>query len=134
MRKIINSALILALGSLPTELARELQFSVEDINRIRVENPNSLLDQSTALLTLWVDREGDSAKSQYLPLSESPARYTRSSPESIQTPFLLLLTLADLGLSLYLSFLSLLTVLRSPGQPYQIALSVALTLNICHSQ
>lgn len=67
MAAIINSALILALGSLPTELARELQFSVEDINRIRVENPNSLLDQSTALLTLWVDREGENAKSQYHP-------------------------------------------------------------------
>lgn len=64
MAAIRNSALILALGSLPTELARELQFSVEDINRIRVENPNSLLDQSTALLTLWVDREGENAKSQ----------------------------------------------------------------------
>lgn len=65
MGAIINSALILAFHSLPTELARELQFSVEDINRIRVENPNSLLDQSTALLTLWVDREGENAKSQY---------------------------------------------------------------------
>lgn len=60
-----SSALILALGSLPTELARELQFTVEDINRIRVENPNSLLEQSAALLTLWVAREGENAKCQY---------------------------------------------------------------------
>lgn len=53
------------LGSLLAELARELQFSVEDINRIRVENPNSLLEQSVALLNLWVLREGQNAKSQY---------------------------------------------------------------------
>ncbi|XP_060791900.1 ankyrin-1 [Neoarius graeffei] len=46
------------LGLSWTELARELQFSVDDINRIRVENPNSLLDQSTALLNLWASREG----------------------------------------------------------------------------
>uniref|UniRef100_A0A3B3XLE8 Ankyrin 1, erythrocytic b n=1 Tax=Poecilia mexicana TaxID=48701 RepID=A0A3B3XLE8_9TELE len=43
-------------------LARELQFSVDDINRIRVENPNSLLDQSSALLNLWLSREGKRAK------------------------------------------------------------------------
>lgn len=47
-----------------TELARELQFSVEDINRIRVENPNSLLDQSSALLNLWASREDKWAKSK----------------------------------------------------------------------
>lgn len=45
------------------ELARELQFGVDDINRIRVENPNSLLDQSSALLNLWASREGKRAKS-----------------------------------------------------------------------
>uniref|UniRef100_A0A8C2B9H5 Ankyrin 1, erythrocytic b n=1 Tax=Cyprinus carpio TaxID=7962 RepID=A0A8C2B9H5_CYPCA len=50
------------LGLSWTELARELQFSVDDINRIRVENPNSLLDQSSALLNLWVGREGKKAK------------------------------------------------------------------------
>uniref|UniRef100_A0A8C8EN57 Ankyrin 1, erythrocytic b n=1 Tax=Oncorhynchus tshawytscha TaxID=74940 RepID=A0A8C8EN57_ONCTS len=45
-----------------SELARELHFGVDDINRIRVENPNSLLDQSSALLNLWVGREGKRAK------------------------------------------------------------------------
>ncbi|XP_053757018.1 ankyrin-1 isoform X20 [Panthera pardus] len=50
------------LGLSWAELARELQFSVEDINRIRVENPNSLLEQSAALLNLWVTREGKNAK------------------------------------------------------------------------
>ena len=50
----------------PPELARELQFGVDDINRIRVENPNSLLEQSIALLNLWVSREGKSVKSEYL--------------------------------------------------------------------
>lgn len=46
------------------ELARELQLSVDDINKIRVENPNSLLEQSSALLNLWATREGKRAKSE----------------------------------------------------------------------
>ncbi|XP_067340383.1 ankyrin-1 isoform X4 [Channa argus] len=50
------------LGLSWAELARELQFGVDDINRIRVENPNSLLDQSSALLNLWASREGKRAK------------------------------------------------------------------------
>ncbi|XP_068776748.1 ankyrin-1 isoform X4 [Struthio camelus] len=50
------------LGLSWAELARELQFGVDDINRIRVENPNSLLEQSMALLNLWVSREGKNAK------------------------------------------------------------------------
>ncbi|MGH0177252.1 UNVERIFIED_CONTAM: hypothetical protein FKN15_074851 [Acipenser sinensis] len=48
------------------KLARELQFSVDDINRIRVENPNSLLEQSAALLNLWATREGKRAKMECL--------------------------------------------------------------------
>lgn len=48
------------------ELARELQFGVDDINRIRVENPNSLLEQSIALLNLWASREGKNAKIENL--------------------------------------------------------------------
>lgn len=55
--------LLIYLSVLP-ELARELQFGVDDINRIRVENPNSLLDQSSALLNLWASREGKRAKSK----------------------------------------------------------------------
>ncbi|XP_031806615.1 ankyrin-1 isoform X6 [Sarcophilus harrisii] len=54
------------LGLSWAELARELQFGVEDINRIRVENPNSLLEQSSALLNLWVIREGKNAKMENL--------------------------------------------------------------------
>ncbi|XP_027621271.1 ankyrin-1 isoform X3 [Tupaia chinensis] len=54
------------LGLSWAELARELQFSVEDINRIRVENPNSLLEQSVALLNLWVLREGKNAQMESL--------------------------------------------------------------------
>ncbi|XP_042368568.1 ankyrin-2b isoform X1 [Plectropomus leopardus] len=46
------------LGFSWTELARELDFSEERINLIRIENPNSLQDQSHALLKLWVEREG----------------------------------------------------------------------------
>uniref|UniRef100_A0AAZ3QBM3 Ankyrin 2a, neuronal n=1 Tax=Oncorhynchus tshawytscha TaxID=74940 RepID=A0AAZ3QBM3_ONCTS len=46
------------LGFSWTELARELEFSEEKVNLIRLENPNSLQDQSHALLKLWTDREG----------------------------------------------------------------------------
>ncbi|XP_014746337.1 PREDICTED: ankyrin-1 isoform X6 [Sturnus vulgaris] len=54
------------LGLSWAELARELQFGVDDINRIRVENPNSLLEQSIALLNLWASREGKHAKIENL--------------------------------------------------------------------
>ncbi|KAG7480966.1 hypothetical protein MATL_G00061850 [Megalops atlanticus] len=54
------------LGLSWAELARELQFSVDDINKIRVENPNSLLEQSSALLNLWASREGKRAKMESL--------------------------------------------------------------------
>uniref|UniRef100_A0A8C4UTB1 Ankyrin-1 n=1 Tax=Falco tinnunculus TaxID=100819 RepID=A0A8C4UTB1_FALTI len=54
------------LGLSWAELARELQFGVEDINRIRAENPNSLLEQSVALLNLWVSREGKGVKIENL--------------------------------------------------------------------
>lgn len=49
---------------LSAELARELDFSEERINLIRIENPNSLLDQSHALLKLWAEREGKEAAGQ----------------------------------------------------------------------
>lgn len=39
---------------------------MDDINKIRVENPNSLLEQSSALLNLWATREGKRAKSEYM--------------------------------------------------------------------
>ncbi|XP_039572059.1 ankyrin-1 isoform X3 [Passer montanus] len=54
------------LGLSWAELARELQFGVDDINRIRVENPNSLLEQSIALLNLWASREGKDVKIESL--------------------------------------------------------------------
>ncbi|XP_039420232.1 ankyrin-1 isoform X9 [Corvus cornix cornix] len=54
------------LGLSWAELARELQFGVDDINRIRVENPNSLLEQSIALLNLWASREGKNVKMENL--------------------------------------------------------------------
>ncbi|XP_030286475.1 ankyrin-2b isoform X26 [Sparus aurata] len=57
------------LGFSWTELARELDFSEERINLIRIENPNSLQDQSHALLRLWAEREG---KSNTALLSVSP--------------------------------------------------------------
>uniref|UniRef100_A0A452J6L1 Uncharacterized protein n=1 Tax=Gopherus agassizii TaxID=38772 RepID=A0A452J6L1_9SAUR len=67
------------LGLSWAELARELQFGVDDINRIRVENPNSLLEQSVALLNLWVSREGKNAKSGYLPPSAGARTQERSA-------------------------------------------------------
>uniref|UniRef100_A0A8C9NT13 Ankyrin 1 n=1 Tax=Serinus canaria TaxID=9135 RepID=A0A8C9NT13_SERCA len=69
------------------ELARELQFGVDDINRIRVENPNSLLEQSIALLNLWASREGKNVKRGSLRQSRPPASPAegneRASGESI---------------------------------------------------
>ncbi|XP_032438099.1 ankyrin-2b isoform X24 [Xiphophorus hellerii] len=54
------------LGFSWTELARELDFSEENINMIRTENPNSLQDQSHALLNLWTVTEGHSASESTL--------------------------------------------------------------------
>ncbi|PIO28294.1 hypothetical protein AB205_0195040, partial [Aquarana catesbeiana] len=47
--------------STPAQLARELDFTEEQIHQIRVENPNSLQDQSHALLKYWLDRDGKHA-------------------------------------------------------------------------
>lgn len=55
-----------------TELARELDFSVEEINFIRVENPNSLTAQSFMLLKKWVHRDGKNATSECVPWREWP--------------------------------------------------------------
>nr|XP_015200984.1 PREDICTED: ankyrin-2 isoform X6 [Lepisosteus oculatus] len=49
------------LGFSWTELARELDFSEDQIHQIRIENPNSLLDQSHALLKYWMERDGKHA-------------------------------------------------------------------------
>ncbi|XP_029977234.1 ankyrin-3-like isoform X30 [Sphaeramia orbicularis] len=54
------------LGLSWTELARELDFSVEEINFIRVENPNSLTAQSFMLLKKWVYRDGKNATTDAL--------------------------------------------------------------------
>ncbi|XP_062833400.1 ankyrin-3 isoform X25 [Anolis carolinensis] len=54
------------LGLSWTELARELNFSVDEINQIRVENPNSLIAQSFMLLKKWVIRDGKNATTDAL--------------------------------------------------------------------
>ncbi|XP_062376304.1 ankyrin-3 [Sardina pilchardus] len=54
------------LGLSWTEVARELNFSVDEINHIRVENPNSLTAQSFMLLKKWVSREGKDATTDTL--------------------------------------------------------------------
>ncbi|XP_060719975.1 ankyrin-3 isoform X3 [Tachysurus vachellii] len=54
------------LGLSWTELAREMDFSVDEINHIRVENPNSLTAQSFMLLKKWVGRDGKNATTDAL--------------------------------------------------------------------
>ncbi|XP_060730208.1 ankyrin-2b isoform X14 [Tachysurus vachellii] len=54
------------LGFSWTELARELEFDEEQVNQIRVKNPNSLQDQSHALIRLWTKREGTNATESIL--------------------------------------------------------------------
>ncbi|KAK3545388.1 hypothetical protein QTP70_006284 [Hemibagrus guttatus] len=54
------------LGFSWTELARELGFDEEQVNRIRVKNPNSLQDQSHALIRQWTKREGTNATENIL--------------------------------------------------------------------
>ncbi|XP_036372455.1 ankyrin-2-like isoform X2 [Megalops cyprinoides] len=49
------------LGFSWTELAQELEFSEDWIQQIKRENPNSLREQSHALLRLWAGREAESA-------------------------------------------------------------------------
>ncbi|XP_061535036.1 ankyrin-2 isoform X6 [Phycodurus eques] len=49
------------LGFSWTELARELEFNEDDIQIVRSQNPNSLQEQSHALLQRWVEREGKHA-------------------------------------------------------------------------
>ncbi|XP_016101477.1 LOW QUALITY PROTEIN: ankyrin-2-like [Sinocyclocheilus grahami] len=46
------------LGFSWSEFARELEFSEVQINQIKNENPNSVQDQSHALIRLWKGREG----------------------------------------------------------------------------
>ncbi|CAJ1052175.1 ankyrin-2 isoform X3 [Xyrichtys novacula] len=49
------------LGFSWTELAKELEFNENEIQLVRTENPNSLQEQSHALLQRWVEREGKHA-------------------------------------------------------------------------
>ncbi|KAG7276773.1 hypothetical protein CRUP_001914 [Coryphaenoides rupestris] len=49
------------LGFSWTELAKELEFSGDEIQLVRTENPNSLQEQSHALLQRWTHREGKHA-------------------------------------------------------------------------
>ncbi|KAB5518649.1 hypothetical protein PHYPO_G00168390 [Pangasianodon hypophthalmus] len=49
------------LGFSWTELAKELEFNENEVHQVRVENPNSLQEQSAALLQRWSEREGKHA-------------------------------------------------------------------------
>uniref|UniRef100_A0A8C7HJR1 Ankyrin 2a, neuronal n=1 Tax=Oncorhynchus kisutch TaxID=8019 RepID=A0A8C7HJR1_ONCKI len=48
-------------GTKKSELARELEFNEDEIQEVRTENPNSLQEQSHALLQRWAEREGKHA-------------------------------------------------------------------------
>uniref|UniRef100_A0A8C5C646 Ankyrin 3 n=1 Tax=Gadus morhua TaxID=8049 RepID=A0A8C5C646_GADMO len=54
------------LGLSWTELAREMNFTVDEINHIRLDNPNSLTAQSFMLLKKWVSRDGKNATTDAL--------------------------------------------------------------------
>uniref|UniRef100_A0A8C1JV90 Ankyrin 1, erythrocytic a n=1 Tax=Cyprinus carpio TaxID=7962 RepID=A0A8C1JV90_CYPCA len=78
------------LGLSWAELGRELQFNVDEINKIRVENPNSLLEQSSTLLNLWAAREGKRAKSEsHIGASATSACYSTSKGLASGVDFLL---------------------------------------------
>uniref|UniRef100_A0A8K9UN63 Ankyrin 2a, neuronal n=1 Tax=Oncorhynchus mykiss TaxID=8022 RepID=A0A8K9UN63_ONCMY len=49
-----------------SELARELEFNEDEIQEVRTENPNSLQEQSHALLQRWAEREGKHATEESL--------------------------------------------------------------------
>lgn len=46
------------------ELAKELEFNENEVQQVRAENPNSLQEQSSALLQRWTEREGKHATGQ----------------------------------------------------------------------
>lgn len=52
-----------------------MNFSVDEINHIRTENPNSLTAQSFMLLKKWVSRDGKNATSENQFLSISPGLF-----------------------------------------------------------
>ncbi|XP_030643751.1 LOW QUALITY PROTEIN: ankyrin-2 [Chanos chanos] len=54
------------LGFSWTELAKELEFTEDEIQQVRMDNPNSLQEQSHALLQRWAEREGKHATEQCL--------------------------------------------------------------------
>ncbi|XP_076869067.1 ankyrin-2 isoform X2 [Brachyhypopomus gauderio] len=54
------------LGFSWTELARELEFSDDEVKQVRLEKPNSLQEQSAALLQRWAEREGKHASEECL--------------------------------------------------------------------
>lgn len=53
--------ILFVLYSTIPELAKELDFSEDDIHSVRTQNPNSLQEQSHALLQRWVEQEGKHA-------------------------------------------------------------------------
>uniref|UniRef100_A0A8C5S3B8 Ankyrin 2 n=1 Tax=Laticauda laticaudata TaxID=8630 RepID=A0A8C5S3B8_LATLA len=64
------------LGFSWTELARELDFTEEQIHQIRIENPNSLQDQSHALLKYWLERDGKHATGIFILAVTNPHSFS----------------------------------------------------------
>lgn len=63
-----------------SELARELDFTEEQIHQIRIENPNSLQDQSHALLKYWLERDGQHATGRCGALGRCQAKGRKCCP------------------------------------------------------
>ncbi|KAJ3610355.1 hypothetical protein NHX12_022447 [Muraenolepis orangiensis] len=83
------------LGLSWTELAREMNFTVDEINHIRLDNPNSLTAQSFMLLKKWVSRDGKNATRHVIiiiplnPPERSPAKPKPSTRIAYPHPHLL---------------------------------------------
>lgn len=68
------------------ELARELGFTEEQVHQIRIENPNSLQDQSHALLRHWLERDCRPAAGRAAGARRAGPRAERGVPTGPQVP------------------------------------------------
>uniref|UniRef100_A0A8C3TJF5 Ankyrin 2 n=1 Tax=Chelydra serpentina TaxID=8475 RepID=A0A8C3TJF5_CHESE len=86
-------------GFLFTELARELDFTEEQIHQIRIENPNSLQDQSHALLKYWLERDGKHATGKFSVIARTVLSQTSICIVCMIMLFEYLMYFCDLGAS-----------------------------------
>ena len=88
---------------LTAELAREMNFTVDEINHIRLDNPNSLTAQSFMLLKKWVSRDGKNATSKATLLPLIPYLSLSLSLPITHSLSLALLSVRELSFTLVLS-------------------------------